>query len=288
MNAWETIQQSIDMIECHMSEDLPIERLAKQACLSPFYYQRLFQRLCGYRVHEYIKGRRLSKAVYVIKKGTTSMLDVALDCGFQSHEAFSKAFKDTFQMTPSTYQKTKVTLNVMPRVDLQLKASKLALKECYIAQDMMLEISKETLLEDLIFCGKSKQGNTKDMQKMQVNPLVELWKDICEDADYAMDMLTPGDSEETYTYFVGVEQGCQHTGDETRTMPKGTYIVCRYEAETFEQLVQEALYKASGYLYEMWLPENGYQPEPILVQKYFRPSSTDCWMELWAKVSEAV
>lgn len=62
--------------------------------------------------------------------------------------------------------------------------------------------------------------------------------------------------------------------------------MCSYEAENFEILVSEALYKASRYLYDVWLPKRGMIPEPILMQKYFRPEQDDCCIELWAKIKE--
>lgn len=101
-----------------------------------------------------------------------------------------------------------------------------------------------------------------------------------------MDILTPGIDPEYFDYFVGTEKREKDHGPEERTMPGGRYIVCSYEAEDFEALVSEALYKASGYLYDVWLPNKELIPEPILVQKYFRPMQDDCYIELWAKIQE--
>ena len=42
MHAWEAIQKSVDYIENHLTEDIPIDKLAETASLSPFYFQRLF------------------------------------------------------------------------------------------------------------------------------------------------------------------------------------------------------------------------------------------------------
>ena len=45
VHAWEAIQKSVDYIENHLTEDIPIDKLAETASLSPFYFQRLFSRL---------------------------------------------------------------------------------------------------------------------------------------------------------------------------------------------------------------------------------------------------
>jgi AraC family transcriptional regulator len=104
MHAWEQIQITIDYIEKHLSEDIKINDLAKLAALSQFYYQRLFRRLVKRPVNEYIKMRRLARASKALRNRNKRILDIALDFGFSSHETFTRAFKDTFGMTPEEYR----------------------------------------------------------------------------------------------------------------------------------------------------------------------------------------
>ena len=60
MHAWEQIQETIDFIEDHLTEEIEIEKLAGMAALSPFYFQRLFSRLVKKPVAEYIRLRRMA------------------------------------------------------------------------------------------------------------------------------------------------------------------------------------------------------------------------------------
>ena len=55
MYAYENIEMSLNYIEQHLSEKIETEKLAEIACLSTFYYQRLFKRLVKKSVQEYIK-----------------------------------------------------------------------------------------------------------------------------------------------------------------------------------------------------------------------------------------
>ena len=73
---------------------------------------------------------------------------------------------------------------------------------------------------------------------------------------------------------------------EERTMPEGQYIVCGYDAENFEILVSEALYKANAGICMMSGFKRGMIPEPILMQKYFSLSRMTAvyWCE--AKIKE--
>ena len=54
MHAWEAIEGALDLIEEHLQEDISTEALAQSAGLSPFYFQRLFKRLTGRPVLEYV------------------------------------------------------------------------------------------------------------------------------------------------------------------------------------------------------------------------------------------
>ena len=63
MHAWETIDQSLNYIEEHLSGEISTEELADMVGLSQFYYQRLFKRLVRKPVQEYAKLRRLAKVV---------------------------------------------------------------------------------------------------------------------------------------------------------------------------------------------------------------------------------
>ena len=63
MHAWEAVQKSVDYIEEHLQENIRAEALAEIIGLSPFYFQRLFKRLVNKPLQEYVKLRRLAKAV---------------------------------------------------------------------------------------------------------------------------------------------------------------------------------------------------------------------------------
>ena len=113
MHAWEAIQKTLDYIEDHIGEDISIEELAKLAALSQFYYQRLFSRLVNEPVREYIKLRRLARAVEVLQNKQKRIIDIALDYGFGSHETFTRAFKETYGITPDHTVKIRFVLIIL-------------------------------------------------------------------------------------------------------------------------------------------------------------------------------
>ena len=82
--AWEAIQKTLDYMEEHYEEELTIEQLSTIAHLSRFYYQRLFYRLTGYTVSEYLRSVRLKMAAGLLKADNGKIMDIAMQCGFSS------------------------------------------------------------------------------------------------------------------------------------------------------------------------------------------------------------
>ena len=93
-------QESIDLIEQHLTDDLDIEVIAGKAALSPFYYQRIFGALCGVTVGEYIRARRMTLAAQELSRKDVKVIDVAVKYGYDSPDSFSKAFQKFHGITP--------------------------------------------------------------------------------------------------------------------------------------------------------------------------------------------
>lgn len=78
MQAWEAIQKTLDYMEEHYEEALTIKQLSSIAHLSRFYYQRLFYRLTGYTVSEYLRSVRLKMAAGLLKADNGKIMDIAM------------------------------------------------------------------------------------------------------------------------------------------------------------------------------------------------------------------
>ena len=102
MRGWiDGFQASIDFMEQHLTEPLDIEKIAGQALLSPFYYQRMFGALCGMTVGEYVRSRRMTLAAQELAAGQIRVIDAALKYGYDSPDSFAKAFQRFHGVTPS-------------------------------------------------------------------------------------------------------------------------------------------------------------------------------------------
>jgi AraC family transcriptional regulator len=87
-------------IESSFRKDITLDDIASACGISRFHMCRVFASATGYSVIQYLRGRRLTEAARQLAAGAPSILDVALDAGYSSHEAFTRAFRDCFGLTP--------------------------------------------------------------------------------------------------------------------------------------------------------------------------------------------
>jgi len=100
------IQSAINHIEEHLLEPLDLEAVGRAINYSPSSFQNVFSAVTGYSVGEYIRYRRLSMAADELEQTDTTVSAASLKYGYETVEAFSKAFKRLFGCPPSKYSKS--------------------------------------------------------------------------------------------------------------------------------------------------------------------------------------
>ena len=99
------IQPAIALAREHPDADLSLDALARETCLSAFHLHRVFSAVAGETPKQFIQRLRLDRAAAMLLTGDDSVLDIALACGFQSHESFCRAFRRRFGIQPTEYRK---------------------------------------------------------------------------------------------------------------------------------------------------------------------------------------
>ena len=97
--------KSIEYIEQHLHDKISVHEIAAASHYSTYHYSRVFKALVGDTPKEYLRKRRLTLAAKRLLTEEVGILDLALDCQFDSQEAFTRAFKALFNMTPAQYRK---------------------------------------------------------------------------------------------------------------------------------------------------------------------------------------
>ncbi len=103
------IQQMVSEIDLYIkrndNESLNLGYLSKQSGYSEFYLSKKFKEISGMQFKDYLRHRRLAFALKELRDTSKGILDIALQYGFSSHEAFTRSFKEAYGVTPSEYRR---------------------------------------------------------------------------------------------------------------------------------------------------------------------------------------
>ncbi|MFZ6757728.1 AraC family transcriptional regulator [Undibacterium sp. Ji50W] len=93
-------------IDQHLEQDLSVESLSAVAAFSKFHFHRQFSDYFGIAVIKYVQLLRLKKAAHVLAfRQHRQVIDIALESGYESSEAFSRAFKKSLGQSPAHFRK---------------------------------------------------------------------------------------------------------------------------------------------------------------------------------------
>ena len=94
------VAKTLWIIESRFGMPLTLEEMAVHAGVSRYHLSRIFPEATGYSISAYLRGRRLTEAAKALAGGAPDILGVALDAGYGSHEAFTRAFRALTGLTP--------------------------------------------------------------------------------------------------------------------------------------------------------------------------------------------
>ncbi|HDV6633037.1 TPA: AraC family transcriptional regulator [Legionella pneumophila] len=105
MKYQQKLENMIDFIGKHLDEELSLESLSEIFCISKFHFHRLFTAFTGLSLQQYIKWLRLKRAAHqLVVEKDQPVINIAINAGFESHEAFSRAFKKACGFSPSQFR----------------------------------------------------------------------------------------------------------------------------------------------------------------------------------------
>lgn len=95
------IEKALWFVESHFTREVSLDEVAEVCGVSRFQMSRAFGEALGLSLTQYLRGRRLSEAARALAAGAPDILVVALEAGYGSHEAFTRAFHEQFGLTPA-------------------------------------------------------------------------------------------------------------------------------------------------------------------------------------------
>lgn len=255
-------------IEARADGDLSVEALSRVAAFSKFHFHRQFTQLLGMGVYEYVKLVRLRRASFQLAFRDHQIVEVALASGYESHEAFSRAFKKTFGQTPSEFRQAPAWTHWLStyRQITQLRSENMKRKDEYQSEDVSIVDFGQTRVAALEHRGDPRtlmDSVRKFIAWRKENGLPPrlsatyniLYDDLhtTPSADYRFDVCAAITGKVADNAYGVVE----------KTIPAGRCAVLRHVG------ADDGLDAAVSYLYGTWLPSSGQELRdfPLYLQR---------------------
>lgn len=279
MNGWnEGITNAISYMEENLDKELDIKEIADKAFVSSFYFQKIFNALCGFTVGEYIRNRRLTLAAQELTSTDARVIDVALKYGYDSPDSFSRAFTRFHGLTPSAAKQAGAHLNSFAPLKI-----KLTLEGGTMLEYKIVEKAQFTVM------GISRKFNTDTSYEM----IPQFWNEymrngegreicgmygICDDVDGKNFEYLIADN---YIPWNEIPKNCT-----TKIIPAGTWAVfpCRGS-------LPKALQDVNTKIWNEWLPScKSYKlAGNYNIEMYTPPCQNpeDNYSEIWIPVEKS-
>ncbi len=288
MNSFEEIELVIDYIEKNLNE-LNLNNIAKLTGIPSGLYQRIFSYICGVSISEYVRKRRITEAAGRLLQGSDSVIDLAVEYGYASHSAFTRAFKEQFGVPPTSLSKDLFQTRAYQRFSFQND------DETYYVMKgrrMMADIVKMEYVEMderlLIGIAKSSTGFGGK----------ELWKEYFEGGfSERLGELEAYQSEDMVEDYIGLGYASdfkdeKSLGEEyivgryfkpgttvpekmiSRVIPKGTVVKAQIKGKNLEDLINHSyilindMVQKNGYRMDY---DNFYWSEVYTYERYCKP-----------------
>ena len=293
------IQNAINYIEDHITEELDYDAIAKESFSSPFHFQRVFSILCGYTLGEYIRYRRLSLAGAELTRGTDKVIDIAYKYGYDTPESFTKAFQKFHGITPSQARGSGAKLKSFSRLFIKISLEGGSIMNYRIEEKpaMLLTGYKRR------FTGSPNDKKSQDhyfaCESRVLQYILEGMSRQCDDTYQVMTNFTPDGYDFYFAYQLpqwalddfDEELGEMAKNYEHLQIPAGLYMICQTERCMYPVDLQDDLRKRA---ITEWLPTSGYElrdaPEIGFIHWPFEEGNEEVnnshYCEIWLPISK--
>lgn len=114
----EALRKVVDRIERSLASPIRLDDLSREAGLSKFHLHRVFRALTNYPMADYVRRRRLTESLKLLIETDRSVLEIALECGFEYEQSYIRAFKALWGISPGQFRKERSLLPMTERIAL--------------------------------------------------------------------------------------------------------------------------------------------------------------------------
>ena len=288
MNAIDRINSAIDYVEAHITEEIDLQQVARRACCSVSHFQRMFSYMTDIPLSEYIRRRRLTLAAFELRKNGEKVIDVAAKYGYQSPEAFSRAFKSMHGVMPTMARNPGTPLKAYPKLSFHM----------FVDGDS--EISYQIMQKPAFKVYGIKADIVVDPERMQAQ-ITKFWEDNIHSGavgqfhrDIGLDYNTPLNaalfnySPSMFSYMIcyNLPSGAVPTGYFVLPVPSLTWAVF-FTAKHPGHLTTRVVRRMRERIFLEWFPTSGYTQAPGPEFEMFSQDNGIFVVEVWIPITKA-
>ena len=272
MNLLDSMNEAIQYIEKNLWEKIDYTEVAKVAGCSQWYLQRMFMSITDVSISEYIRRRRLTLAAFDLKNSDQSILEIALKYGYQSSDAFTRAFKALHLVTPSKARENGVLLKSYAPITFILSIKGVAAMNYKIQENEAMRV-----------VGVKKWFSTIDNGQLKEIP--KMWDEFPKEKMEKLKSLSVsgevvgmcGDMyNDGFDYWIGVitDKPCPE-GMCEMTIPASTWAI--FEVIGPIRPLPNTMQDIWGRIFSEWFPNSGYEHAEVPELECY--SNGDCMAE---------
>jgi AraC family transcriptional regulator len=99
------LRRVIGFVQAHLHQEVSLMQMAEEANLSPAYFSQMFRESTGVAPHQFVLRARVERAKELLRKQDRRVLDVAIQCGFQTQQHFARVFRTLCGMNPTQFRR---------------------------------------------------------------------------------------------------------------------------------------------------------------------------------------
>jgi AraC family transcriptional regulator len=305
------INKVLNYIQENIDGDLSLDNLSKIASFSPYHFHRLFKKIVGENVNNFVKRERIERAAkMLVANYEDSLTGIALNSGYSSTSVFSRTFKEHFGISASEYRKEYRKSNIcklkskhekaisrffdydhnyQTAADLiQMKGSNNMNIQVKSIQGFRVAYVRLQGYDAGVFSRKIESAFNKVRRWMNARELFDQnTKHIGIFYDHSN--ITSNESRRYDASFT-VPQHIQSGSDgvDIQDIPEGKYAICRVEADHCDEeswsTVLSKLDQALQFIMEEWIQENGFQLEDKPCMEIYLSTSPNIIMEAYVPI----
>jgi len=271
-------EKALWFVESHLPEAVTLDDVAQSSGVSRFHVTRAFGAATGRSVMGYMRARRLTEAARRLAGGAPDILSVALDAGYNSHEAFTRAFRDLFGTTPELVRAQGST-NTLDLVEPIL------MDQSFLTslEPPRFETSRPFLIAGLGERYSCETSAAIPMQWQRFGPFIGNIPG--ETGDVAYGVCVNGDDAGNFDYIAGVE--VTDFSDLPREFSRVRIPAQKYAVFSHREHIS-TIRRTVNTIWNKWLPASGHEiadaPEFERYGSEFDPRSGNGGLEIWIPV----